>query len=333
MLRYALSLVVATALLTGCGTPSAMPLGPGMATNTDRGESWMVPQKKGRRSILIYAGGIYGDVYVFDYSTGKQVGKLAGINGDSGMCVDAKGDVYIDQMVGTALEYAHGGTKVLRTYSPGATPVGCSVDAKNDLAVTHSGKVTVYAGGDPSKGKTYSDPSCPTISKMGYDDKGNLIGAGWDQSTVSVCALLAGSKAETTLSTSGFTINAPAGTMWDGKYVALTDQNYAGGEFGSDDGIVEASLSDTTLTSHGEPVLTDTCMGSGTDIVSPFILGERNTPVNHRQGKVIVAINTLCTASGVYQIEFWRYPHGGKPFKAYKVKMPLGAVGAVSIES
>ena len=80
----------------------------------------------------------------------------------------------------------------------------------------------------------------------GYDIKSNLI-AQYDHDTF--CALLAGRKTMTTLSSSGITIYFPGGTTWDGKYVALTDQ-------GADDkdevGIVQESLSGTTLTEQGE---------------------------------------------------------------------------------
>ncbi|MBV9700274.1 MAG: hypothetical protein JO078_09140 [Candidatus Eremiobacteraeota bacterium] len=325
-------------MLAGCGgsqppiaAPGAMPQSHAAATHAERGGSWMLPPMEGHKSVLIYASGVYGGVYVYDYFTGKQLGKLTGPGGP--MCVDAKGNIYVAQNDGTTLEYAHGDTKIFQKYTSGATSIGCSVDARNDLAVTReSGVVTVFAGGDPSKRKTYSNPSCgPGMFAMGYDDKGNLLGLNDVKLPVTVCALLAGSKSETTLKTKSFEINAPGHTMWDGKYITLTDQAIHG-KHSYHDGIVEASLSGSTLTSHGEPILTDTCdKGGGTDIVSPFILGERNTPVNHLQGKVIVAINSVCTAAGIYEIEFWHYPRGGDPYKVYKVSLPLSGVGTVSI--
>ncbi len=286
----------------------------------DGSSSWMLPGA--RKSTLIYVGGFYGNVYVYDYSTGKKVGRLKG-NSD-GMCVDAKGDVYVTQLSGTTLEYAHGGTKVLKTFTSAGTPAGCSVDASGDLAVTSAkpADVTVFAGGDPKKTKTYSDSSCTYLYRMGYDGAGNLMGLGGD-SNVIVCALLAGSHSETTLTMKGFSIGAAAGTTWDGKYVALSDQD-VGGKVTS--GIVQASLSGKTLVSHGETLLTDPCSGGPTDITAPFIVGTRNTPVNHRQGKVAVGINSVCEANGSYLIEFWRYPKGGNPFKTYKSTIPLSGV-------
>jgi hypothetical protein len=155
-----------------------------------------------RPSTLIYAGGYYGGVYVYDYFTGKQVGKL-NANSD-GMCVDAKGDVYVTHLSGTTLEYAHGGTKVVKTFNSGGAPAGCSLDANDDLAVTSArpADVTIFAGGNPNKGM----------------------------------------------------------------------------------------------------------------------------PVNHRQGKVVIGINSACEAKGSYQIGFWSYPKGGNPFKAYKANTPMSGV-------
>jgi hypothetical protein len=92
---------------------------------------------------------------------------------------------------------------------------------------------------------------------------------------------------------------------WDGKYIALTDQ--AAGK--SRTGIIEASLSGSALTSHGEPILE--CKSGYTDVIAPFVVGKKNTPVNDQQGKVVVGPGC---GSG---IAFWHYPQGGNPFKTY----------------
>jgi hypothetical protein len=167
----------------------------------------MLPQKK--KSVLIYAAGGSG-VDVYDYSDGKLVGTLTGIDGPEGGCVDAKGDVYIATVDGEILEYAHGGTKVLNTYSPGGELVGCSVDSKGDLAATSfdPGEAVVFAGGDPKKGTTYTG-ACTYLWSMGYDRSGNLIGVG-ETSSAGRCypALLAGATSMSSLSFSG-TIDFP----------------------------------------------------------------------------------------------------------------------------
>jgi hypothetical protein len=295
--------------------------------HTDRGRSWMLPQKK--KSVLIYAAGSSG-VEVYDYSNGKLVGTLSDAGAYAG-CVDARGDVYIanfDEQ--DVVEYAHGGTKVLNTYElSGGTPIGCSVDSKGDLAVTSfdPGEVTVFAGGNPKKGTTYSG-ACTYLWSLGYDNRYNLIGVG-ETSSAGRCyaGLLSGAKSISSLSFSG-TIDFPDGTMWDGKYIALGDQE-AGGTF--DTGAYPSTLNGSTLSPVGsEVVFTDTCYNSYTDILNPFIVGKKNTPINDSQGKVVVGTNTWCPdGGGGGGIKFWRYPQGGKPFKTYS--QDSGTVLAVSI--
>jgi hypothetical protein len=272
-----------------------------------------------RTSALIYAGGS-ANVYVYDYDTGEQVGTLK--TNSSGMCVDAKGDVYITQMGGTTVEYAHGGTKVLKTFNSGGVPAGCSVDARNDLAVTSASPayVTVFTGGDPKKGTSYSDSACTSLVRMGYDDAGNLMGQGGNSEYITVCALLAGSGSETTLSKQGFIIHAPGATMWDGKYITLVDQD---AESESQTGVVAASLSGSALVAHGETTLSDPCSGGPADVSAPFFVGTKNTPINDQRAKVVVGVNSVCRAYGTYLIEFWHYPSGGNPFKTYEEHVPI----------
>jgi hypothetical protein len=348
-------LIAAVTLLAGCaglqssnGAPAAMPQR-GNATglpplwvqrdmalamphyvqrpmHAGHDRSWMLPQKK--KSVLIYAAGS-SEVDVYDYSNGKLVGTLSDGGGYSG-CVDAKGDVYIANFdEEDVVEYAHGGTKVLNTYElSGGTPIGCSVDAKGDVAVTSfdPGEVTVFARGNPKKGTTYSG-ACTYMWSMGYDRNGNLIGIGETSSgTRCYAGLLTGGTSITSLSFSG-TIDFADGTMWDGKYIALGDQE-AGGTF--DTGAYPSTLNGSTLSPIGsEVVFTDTCYNDYTDIINPFIVGKKNTPINDSQGKVVVGTNSWCPDGGGYGIKFWHYPQGGKPFKTYS--QDSGTVLAVSI--
>jgi hypothetical protein len=317
--------LLATVLFGGCAGAPAHPGGPGVAQvsaaapismtmpryvpqalHADHSKSWMRPQKK--KSILMYVGDLdTNDVDVYEYPSGTWEGTLTGFDYPYGGCVDAKGDVYISNFSGgTASEYAHGGTTVLNTYSSGGEPIGCSVDAAGDLAVTSfsPATVTVFAGGDPTKGTTYA--SCAEYQwTMGYDDKGNLIGVGYGSL---ICALLKGATSITTLSDSGITIDFPRGTMWDGKYVALGDQE-AGGTFNP--GLWPATLAGKAMSSKGE-VAFDGCEPGVYVSGALFILGKKNTPVNHEQGMVMVALSQ-CT--GADFIGYWHYPKGGDPYK------------------
>jgi hypothetical protein len=292
----------------------------------------MLPEKKGAKAALIYTGDEEtNDVYVYDYSNGKSVGTLTGFDEPYGGCVDAKGDVYITNYgAGTVVEYAHAGTEVIDTYDSGGTPVGCSVDSKGDVAVTSfdPGEAVVFAGGNPMNGATYSGGSCTYLWPMGYDHSGNLIGVG-ETSPGGRCyaGLLSGATSMSSLSFSG-TIDFPGGTMWDGKYIALGDQE-AGGTFNT--GLYRATLKGSTLSPVGSEVtLTDTCSDEDNDIVSPFIVGKKNTPVNDQQGKVVIGTNQGTTQgyrSCPHGIEFWHYPQGGNPFKGEA----SGTVLAISI--
>jgi len=321
------------ALLAGCAGPSsqgssALPGTTSASSAVSRARSWMLPEAK--KATLIYAAvDDSAEVDVYDYANGRQVGTITGF-GAAGGCVDARGDVYIASFDGSAFEYAHGGTSPIVTYSPGGDLSGCSVDARGDLAITGSspGEITVYAKGRPKNSATYSNSTCEVQAPLGYDDAGNLIGAG-KYDSVYFCALLKGAKQETTLS-AGFTVNAPNGSMWDGKYLVVGDQEAGSGK--TETGMYETTLSGTTLASAGEVLLADTCYRGYVDVVDPFVVGKVNTPVNKEQGSVVVGSNQFCLENGAQAIEFWHYPQGGLPYKQYATPKPV-TVLAVSIAS
>jgi hypothetical protein len=274
-----------------------------------------------KKSKLLYVSAFNGsEVTVYDYTSGQQVGTLTGFSSPSGQCVDAKGNVYIANFDnGAVIEYAHGGTSPIKVFATSGDAFGCSVDKAGDLAVTDflgvsysAGSVTIFSKGS-SDGTVYSSPyNCHYIWNAGYDDKGNLVMIAENEASeaVTFCAVLKGSKTLTTLTASGFTIYSPDSTMWDGKYLALGDQQIGGG---LQSGMIEATLSGTTLTSHGQVTLSDTCAGDYTHVVQPFIVGSKNTPVNNKQGKVVAGGNEICSAD----LRFWHYPKGGNPFKSF----------------
>jgi hypothetical protein len=208
---------------------------------------------------------------------------------------------------------------VLNEYNPGGEIVGCSVDAKGDLAATSfdPGQATVYAGGNSSKSTVYSSNDCEVLWAMGYDNKGNLIGVG-EGSQIDVCAVLAGSKSMTMLSTQGITIYSPGGTMWDGKHIALGDQE---ADKQLETGLIPATLSASTLSSSGEVVLTNTCESDYNDVVNPFLVGKKNTPVNKTQAKVVLGADLWCDND---QLSVWHYATGGNPYKNYTLSFEPG---------
>jgi hypothetical protein len=310
------------AALAACGGPTQSGLTPFAAqrASSSRQSSWMSPMAA-RKSKLLYVSAFNGStVTVYDYPSGRQVGMLTGFSSPVGQCVDAKGNVYIaNSGNGVVDEYNHGGKKLIKTFATTGDAFGCSVDKAGDLAVTDflgpsytAGSVTIFPKGS-SQGVVYSDATdCYAIWPAGYDDKGNLVMIAENQAseTVTFCAVLKGSTSLTTLTASGFTIYSPDSTMWDGKYIALGDQQIGSG-FQS--GVIEATLSGSTLTAHGQVTLGDSCQGDYTHVIQPFIVGHKNTPVNDRQGKVVAGGNEFCSAD----LRLWHYPGGNAPFKSF----------------
>ncbi|MGA2761001.1 MAG: hypothetical protein ABSF08_11850 [Candidatus Cybelea sp.] len=272
----------------------------------------MSPLPDRHPALLYVSDEATNDVYVYKYPGPTAEGTLTGFDEPYGQCVDAKGDIFVANFgSGTVVKYRPGGTSPIATYSPGGTPIGCSVDVKGDVAVTSfdPGQVTVYHDGDTGSGVTYSSSSCEFLWTMGYDGHRNLIGAG-ESTGYNVCELAAGSSAMTVDSFTG-TIGFAGGTMWDGKYIAVGDQE-AGGAYQT--GLYQSTLSGTTLTERAETLLTATCYNNYADVVQPFIVGTKNTPANKHQGTIVVGSNLWCEdGSSGGQAECWNYPSGGNP--------------------
>lgn len=341
--------VLALALLAGCAGPQTAVQPPTVlrqaqddrvSLHDDRaslhagvGQSWMQPTKKA--SVLLYvAVGTNGDVNVYDYASGKLVGTLTGLGSPNNGCVDKKGDVFITNFGnGETYEYAHGGSKRLNTYTTNGYVVGCSLDAQGDLAVTDyysgngAGQVCIWKGGTGSS-TCYSDGSaCYFMWPAGYDDKGNIYVEG-EYSSIVVCELPKGGSTMQQVQYTGGTIDFPGAVMWDGKYLTLSDQE-SGGTF--TDGIYQATESSSgDLAIVGKTQLTDTCYSDYTDVVAPFIVGKKNTPVNRQQGTQVVGSNIWCYDAGKPDVDIWSYPAGGNPVKSFNL-LNQGTVLAVSI--
>ncbi|HLY01622.1 MAG TPA: hypothetical protein VKR56_03910 [Candidatus Cybelea sp.] len=320
-----MSFFVAAAMLAGCGGLQRLGA-PGATPATSPGgerKTWMNPNAK-KLSRLLYISDVKtNSVFVYDYPSGTEVGDLTtDIDGPYGQCVDRMGDVYISSFGSSeTVEFAHGGSTPIAEFStPGGYPVGCAVDRQGDLAVANlysvSGPAALYVWthgeGTPTEYQ-YGD-QCLNMYPPGYDENGDVIvecvgyaskgNVKRDWNTSIVCALLKGATSLTTLSFNQ-SIGFASGTMWDGKYIALGDQNHNNSD---ETAIYQASLSGSTLTLEGTTVLGDTCGG---DVVQPFIVGEKNAPVNEKQGKVVIGASRNC----IDTIPFWHYPASGDPFK------------------
>jgi hypothetical protein len=70
------------------------------------------------------------------------------------------------------------------------------------------------------------------------------------------------------------------GTMWDGKYIALSDQQFNSQK---ETVIYRVTLSGSKLTEVGKTLLGDTSFEHEADVLQPFVVGDKNTPVNRKR--------------------------------------------------
>lgn len=336
VLRRTLS-VFTIAMLASCGAATSPgPLGSfpvGQART--HAASWMNPQEASGKSTLLYSGDSNGsNVYVYDYTDGSLVGVLTGFNSPAGACVDAKGDVFItNQGNGITLEFKHGGNKPIRQYNAVPSGVGCSVDRNDNLAIAiqplSSGpaKLCVWkAGKGPSK--CYADYYCGTMQSPGYDDKGNLYVEGYSVLGPAVCELAVGTSVLKAVRVSGGNTGTGGGVMWDGKHLTLSNpmtlSNPNIGSRGHTTSLYRVTESPSgDLTIIGTTVLHDPCNHNSAWVTQPFILGKKNTPINDREGTVVLGPEYYCHPGS---IDFWHYPGGADPFKAWRENFLPGGV-------
>ena len=232
------------ALLAGCGTPTPTSIPRAISEAAQRGfgpqpglrdgdASRLAPETQNQD--LLYVANAFG-VSVYAYPGGKFEGRLGGFHASSGECVDTKGNVFVTDEVGERIvEYAHGGTTPIETLEAAAEhPLGCAVDpTTGNLAVTtfgsggngSGGNLAIYAHakGTPT---TYADPDVLRYYLCGYDDKGNLYvdGLSPGRGSFELVELPKGSGTFTNISLNQ-SISLPGGVQWDGKYLAVADQN------------------------------------------------------------------------------------------------------------
>lgn len=137
-----------------------------------------------KQQDLLYVSNANGVVNVYRYWQHTLVGVLGNFTNPMGECTDAAGNVYIaDEKAEKIHEYAHGGTKAIKTIdvSPQA-PFSCAVNqTTGDLAVANYGKayygtgnITVYphGGGEPT---IYTADNQDHFVSCSYDRRGDLF--------------------------------------------------------------------------------------------------------------------------------------------------------------
>lgn len=321
--RFVLS-CVAPAMLAACGGSQAPMSWPGpmlravaSAVYADTGMSWMAVDSK-RIKRLLYVSAQEGNVYVYNFDTGTEVGNLTDIPGNpKGQCVDKRGNIWITAAYGyngSVTEYPHGATHALQSLSTQGSPIGCAIDpTTGNLAVVtsttedYSGSILIF---DTKSGNhaTYSNGDCLDMGTPGYDDEGNLYVEGRSSSWRGICELPERAHKLVTRSTN---VNGVAqqGVMWDGKYLTLTVVPPYRAHLTAIYRVMSKGASGK-LVAVGETFLHDRACG-GISIAQPFIVGKKNTPANEEQGTVVVGGNGACKS----RFDFWRYPAGGKPLR------------------
>ena len=206
------------------------------------------------------------------------------------------------------LEYKHGGTKPIATLVDfDEFAVSCSVDPKTgNLAVTNLaaygsglGTLAVYKHAKGSA-RLYSIPKMAAVYFCGYDDKGNLFVDGkGKQGEFQFDELAKGQNSFKNIALK-VTVIFPGDVVWDGKYVAVGDQEY---QIVPSNGEYDSAIYRTT--------------GAGGKTVGTTVLGDSNDVVGFAiKGKTVIATDlSPYSFSEPNNVPFYNYPAGGNPTK------------------
>ncbi|MGC2633840.1 MAG: hypothetical protein WA215_06440 [Candidatus Cybelea sp.] len=294
---YALRGGVAVALLVGCA--GSQPIGAPRATAVAPGQrlegSWMRAEAKS--SDLLYVSNPGNDtVTVYGYQSRKLVGTLDGFSSPAGLCADTGGDVWItNEGEHDVIEYAHGGTQPVQTLDDGSEqPSACSVDkTTGNLAVLNADNVAVYpdASGSPALytgGEVYGDYA------LGYGAHGDLLvdGGSYDNSKLIAFAQLPLDMTHLRQVVLSKTLQwaPPTFVQWDGQFW-----------------VVGAGTLDWFKITGNKGKLEGYSVLSSTSSIVQFWIA--SVGGGRGRGNQIVA-----TEDDPYEVEFFQYPAGGKPF-------------------
>ena len=312
------ALCISAAIAAGCSRgavpPNAMQASRAESLGAMLSGTALAPQAPSIPRLLYLSDATSPQLDVYDYHTRTLLGTITGVASPYGECVDGTGNVYVAQFAGGVIEFAHGGSKPIGHFNTDGYTMGCSVDKQGDLAAgvfqTQSegqGDVEVFphGGGNP---KRFTSNDCYFDWPPGYDDKGNLFVEGLNGGTPHVCELRAGSATLRTLTTR-VPLGYPGSVMWDGKYVALTDQNY---QKSNQTAIEEVMQDRGVLDAVNIAILSGACVSGSSAVMQPFMVGLRNTPNNTVVANAVVGGDGWCNrfASGT---DIWYYPAGGNP--------------------
>jgi hypothetical protein len=238
-------LIAAIAPLTACGPWSVQgefnpPAGPLLgrhartAPASERRASWLRPGAQ--RETLLYVSESNG-VAIYSNPSGdtfQLAGELLGFQLPSGECVDAHGNVFIEDETAQVIdEYAHGAVTPKAVIHDGyGQPYTCSIDRKTGrLAVVNvanpsgsePGNVLIYSSptGSPTE---YSDSHLYVPLFCSFNSKGDLYLDAYDSGYHGELSKLPnGSQSFTMLTLSGGTMNVPGGLAFNGSQLLVGD--------------------------------------------------------------------------------------------------------------
>jgi hypothetical protein len=281
------------------------------ALHPDLAPSW-ISTGAATKDLLYISNYDTDSVAVYSYPQDKLVGTLSGLAGPDGVCSDKHGDVWIvnnaESVEYGIFEYKHGGTQPITILADlDQFAVSCSVDpTTGNLAVTNlaaygsgPGTLALYTHAQGSA-KLYSIPKMAEVYFCGYDDKGNLFVDGkGKQGEFQFAELPKGKRTFTNILLKAQVI-FPGDVVWDGKYVAVGDQQYerVGSPAEYDSAIYRTTGAGGKKV--GTTVLGDSNDVAGFAIVGKTVIGADLSPYGYAEPNNVPVYN---------------YPAGGKPTK------------------
>ncbi len=249
---------------------------------------------------------------IFDYpKSDKEIGEIKDVGGQG--CTNVlsgygKKTFWIVAAYNQITEYKVP-QKPLKTlsisYSSIGSPSSCAMDSSGDLAVgilygKGGGDVVIFKNASGS-GTVYTTPMDEEFFD-GYDNQGNLFADGFsgDRSGFVLAELPKGSTKFEKVTTSN-TVEFPGSVQWDGKYMAVTDQDA--------NAIYQYTISGAKATLEGTVALS-----GSSDCAQNWI------------AKNVV----FCADAGNEDGEVFSYPGGGSPLAVFSgnFDLPLGSVAA-----
>jgi len=242
----------------------------------------------GTQSTLLYITGSGNSrLKSYDWATLSPVRNLRVWDLPAGLCVDAKGAIFVaDTNRFEIVKFRHGGRKPTEKLpDPGFYPQTCAIDpTSGDLAVTNgriwsgTGNVVIFRHAR-GEAKAYTIPTLTAYRSCAYDSSGNLMLDGSNGSQAAF-AMLPHGKTKLESLTIDQQIPYANGIQWDGSHWAI----------GSRSTIYQVDVSGKSGTVVGTTTLYES------DAIAQFSI---------YQGRIIAPEET----SG--QVQIFNYPAGG----------------------